>query len=610
MEAGYGAWYFESGGNKKVFDGALSNTDRIGDIVLSFGRASDNPPCRSSVGGWFGSARDQRMEVLISNTSTGWVGYRIRYISDEEAELVVVGADLPTFDAPVCVDEWVRSLEHRVPHLTICWNRRDRRLHVWTDRLGTIHAYYANNGKCAAIGTFFPAVADIASDKKIDWEAITGFMAFGFFPQDRTFYKDVYILRPASHYEFDEFGRLVRHERYWEWYHEPYVNRSFQDTVTEFADCFHEVVRDLVRDGRVAVPISGGLDSRSTVAALEPELVRSGRLWFYSYGYTHQSIEISIARKIAQTRNLPFDAFTVVPYLFDKLDVVLAAVEGFQDLTQCRQAVVVDELSEHADYVIGAHYGDLWLGDMGLASLDCNEISEELVLHHALRKVLKRGREWLIDNLCKPNLGESDSNCILRQFTVDELIRLAHVADPDFRIKVFKTDNWCFRWTLASIRMFRAGAIPRLPFCDPRLIDFFCTVPTEFVVGRRLQVEYLKRYAPDLARITWQPYDANLYSYHRFNTWHIPKRALKKAWRILTRKPVIQRNWELQFLNDRGRGGLHDWLLRSGLKLHDLVSRESVKELLDAFYGDPSDPGKGYTVSMLLTFSAWLERYG
>jgi hypothetical protein len=85
---------------------------------------------------------------------------------------------------------------------------------------------------------------------------------------------------------------------------------------------------------------------------------------------------------------------------------------------------------------------------------------------------------------------------------------------------------------------------------------------------------------------------------------------LKKAWRTLTGQRVIERNWEVQLLGETGRGGLRDWLLRPGLQLHEYVHPELVTDLLEAFYRSLLDPGCGYTVSMLFTFSAWLERYG
>ena len=68
---------------------------------------------------------------------------------------------------------------------------------------------------------------------------------------------------------------------------------------------------------------------------------------------------------------------------------------------------------------------------------------------------------------------------MLRQFVGDGMTPLQSIEDADFQVKAFKTDNWSFRWTLSSLRMFQAAAFPRLPFYDHRLADFFCTVPSE-----------------------------------------------------------------------------------------------------------------------------------
>src|SRR5258707_883392 len=102
-----------------------------------------------------------------------------------------------------------------------------------------------------------------------------------------------------------------------------------------------------LREGKIAVPISGGLDSRCTVAAVNG-LNEHDSLWSYSYGYSEDSTETHISREVARARRLPFTAFTVKPYLFDRLQRVLGAVEGFQDVTQCRQAAVLEELRQKA----------------------------------------------------------------------------------------------------------------------------------------------------------------------------------------------------------------------------------------------------------------------
>lgn len=489
--------------------------------------------------------------------------------------------------------------------LIFAFNGKARQWHVWTDRFATLHTYYGSDGQRAAIGTFHPAVVAASSRRRLDWQGLTGFFGFGFFPQDRTYFEDVRILQPASHYVFDEHGALRNHDRYWAWRHEPDPKRSYDDTVAAFNDTFVGVMRDLLRENRVAIPISGGLDSRTTLAAANGSA--GHRLWSYSYGYADDSIETRIAGQLAQARALPFQQFTVQPYLFDKLDEVLAGIEGFQDVTLSRQAFVADEIGQHADYVISAHLGDLWMGDMGL--VDQPNADDETVVEYTLQKMQKTGHAWLLQNLCegRPNAGKATG--FLKEVVREQMKPLRHIECPDFRAKAYKRETWSWRWTTASIRMFQATAFPRLAYDDTRLTDLMCTIPSAFVSQRRLQIDFLKRFAPDLARVPWQPYDASLFHYQHFNTWLLPKRAIKKAARLLAAKKIFERNWEVQFLNDRGRKGLQHWLLRPGLKLHEFVAPAKVQELLDNFYVAPLEERRGYTVSMLLTFSAWLEKY-
>jgi hypothetical protein len=192
----------------------------------------------------------------------------------------------------------------------------------------------------------------------------------------------------------------------------------------------------------------------------------------------------------------------------------------------------------------------------------------------------------------------------------EELSKLESIADYDFRVKAYKTEQWSFRWSLPAIRVFQSAAWPRLVFYDTRMADFFCSVPSEWLCARQMQIDYLKRFAPDLAHIIWQPYRANLYAYRYYNSWLLPRRALEKLWRSLTRQQVTERNWEVQFLCPQGRAGLNAWLLRPGLRLHEYFSPASLSQLLADFQVRSLDKEIGYTLSMLVTFSAWLETYG
>jgi asparagine synthase (glutamine-hydrolysing) len=586
----------------------LRNQQFVGDLLLVFGLGSVFLRGRNSTGPPETLAQQNEWSLYSFPTNSRWKGYPLLNFSFANWQVWVVGEIYGANDVEQAGNlvkdaiekENLSSLNGH--YLLLGWNSQKREWNIWTNRLATIHAYHTETKNGAAIGTCFGSVARAAGNYDFDEFGLLGFFAFGFFPQSRTYYKNVRILRPSTHETFDSSGKSINSKRYWNWSFQPNHQRSYDDTVAEFAMLLRDIMNDLTRSGRIALPISGGLDSRSTVAATEA----NNNIWAFSYGYSPDSAETKIARQIATARNVRFDAFTIKPYLIDLLPYVAEAVEGFQDITQTRQAAVNDQLRNNADYVIAAHWGDVWLDGFGLPEKQ----TEEQMISHAMKKFKKRGSNWLLENICPAFLKNESYENILTEIIRDELRSLNTIEDAEFWLKALKTEQWSFRWTISSLRAYQLAVFQRLPFYDIRMIDFFNTVPSAFVQDRQLQIDYLKHYASDLARITWQVYDANLYQYQHFNSWLLPKRVLKKTQRMISRRPVFQRNWEVQFLSESGRKSLRQYLCNGpGFKVEKFVSAQKIDTLLNEFFASPS-PEFGYTVSMLLTFAAWLENHG
>lgn len=586
---------------------APRSVEWVGDWLLEFSDGAAGFPTRLPTATWRIERQAETWRLWSAPPVDGWRGMPMVRVQHEHWTAWLVGELYGTadpFEAVTNVVEGITSAATLNGHfILLAHETAANKWSVWSNRQATLHAYWATNGSRAAVGTFSPAVAAAAGCATLDWEALTSFFGFGFFAGDRTYRQGVHILRPASCTRFDATGRFLSQERYRHWRFAPDEGRSYDETVEEFAGLFGQVMGELTATGLIALPISGGLDSRSTVAAIAPESPTIDRIWAYSYGYHDDSVETRIAGQLAAARGLSFDRFTVAPYLFDRLPHVMAAVEGFQDVTQARQAAIVDELDEHADYLIAAHWGDVYLDDMGV---DTEHRTPAGLTDQAVKKFNKGGNRWLLDHLCRPQLAAEPSQ-LLHDMIAAELERVGTAEDPDFRIKMLKSDQWSARWTTASLRMFQAAAFPRLPFYDTRLVDFFCTVPTEFVRGRRLQIDYLRRYAPDLASVPWQVTGQSLFHSRQNTRFDVALRALRKGWRLVRGRRVIERNWEVQFMSRKGRAQLADWLVRPGLLLHEYVALREIEKLLEEFYSDPYTEKRGYTVSMLLTFSAWLE---
>ena len=573
----------------------------VGDLLVTF--ETDVPPRAGRPGAsWRLAGQGETWRVWQSSPTAGWHGAPLtRVESDGRAAWLLgelYGTARPAADVAAVLDGRASPNTLNGHFLLLAHDAPAGEWHVWTNRHASLHAYVASDGRRVALGTCFRAVAAAAARPDLDWEALTTFFGFGFCAADRTFLRDVGVLRPATHTRFDARGRLLAIERYWQWRREPDTTRSPADTLAEYAERFQAVMDDLLA-GDVVIPISGGLDSRSTVAAVNGD---TSRLWAFSYGYRPDSVETRIAARVAAARALPFAAFTIPPYLFDNLPRVIGSTEGFHDITLSRQASAVDAIARHGDFVIAAHWGDVYHDAMGVA--DATPPGDMPAV--ADGKFRKTGSDWLLRHVAAPHLGGAPDE-LLRATLAGELRRIGPLDDPDFTLKALKVDQYGPRSVGAALRVYQSAAFPRLPFYDARLVDFFCTVPTAGVAGRRLQIAYLQQYAPDLARVPWQETERDLFSGRQSAPEQLIRRTVRKSRSIITGQHPIQRNWEVQFLGHDGRAGLHEWLLRPGRRLHDLVPIETVGELMAAFDHDPWAEKRSYTVSLLLTLSVWLD---
>lgn len=469
-------------------------------------------------------------------------------------------------------------------------------VHVFTDRFGTYHAYIYDDGSNAAIATFYLGLAKQAMNKDLDWEGLTGFFTMGFFPNTSTYLKCIKVLEPATHYHFNDHLKIVSQRRYWNW-----VEKDERKSVDEYLHDMHTSLstslNTAVADKRVALPISGGLDSRTVAGILTDKDDKSySSIWGYSYGFAKGPAETKIAGEIARTRNIPFHYYAVPRYLFDNITRIAESTDLFSYIDGTRQASTVDMIKEKADVVIGGHWGDVWLNDMGVQQ-------DSDFLPAFQKKIIKRGSDWFIDNMCSQHVPNSKD--LLNDYFLTAIGKYDHIKNPDLKMKIYKTDHWSFRWTLSGTRMYQAGAMPVLPFYDKHVVDALVNVPTELLKGRGLQVEYLKKYHRDLAKVPWQEYGTNLFLYKTFNNRSLIYRAYNKIKRTITPGQFISRNWELFYLNKEGREQIEKALL-DNQQLVAIVCRQKLEDFINEFYSNPTRDN-GFTMSMLHTFARFVE---
>ncbi len=422
------------------------------------------------------------------------------------------------------------------------------------------------------------------------------FAATGFFLDEDTFYKERKVLKPAYNYRVDG-DRVIECKPWFQWNYQP-REISFKKVVTEFSDLFEAIIAEQVRDEKVILPLSGGLDSRTQAAALAH---LKKRVHAYSYSFYRGHDETSYSRKIAKECSFGFTAWQIPKgYLWPEIKR-LADLNGcYSEFTHPRSMAFIDQYQELGEVFSLGHWGDVLFDGMGID--DDLSIDEQVTI--LMKKIIKRGGVDLATKLWEAWKIDGDFLDYFRARIKMLLSEINISNNANAQIRAFKSLYWAPRWTSASLSIFESAAAITLPYYDDRMCQFICTVPESFLASRQIQIAYLKKRAPKLAAITWQdhrPY--NLYNYQWDKTpWNLPYRVWDKARRVtqaLLSGPLVQRNWEIQFLGESNEAQLKSFLF-DDLSVENWIPQSVVTHFFKKFKEEDA-LHNSHPVSMLLT---------
>ncbi|MFN0088101.1 MAG: asparagine synthase (glutamine-hydrolyzing) [Blastocatellia bacterium] len=145
------------------------------------------------------------------------------------------------------------------------------RLHLVRDHLGVKPLYYADVGGRLIFGSEIKAIlASEAYSPEIDRQSMRDFFSFLYVPAPRTIFRDIHQLPPAHWLEYDlARRRIVRVERYWgpkDWAAPPVEAGDRRRALRElFTDA---VGRQMISDVPLGAFLSGGVDSNVIVGLM------------------------------------------------------------------------------------------------------------------------------------------------------------------------------------------------------------------------------------------------------------------------------------------------------------------------------------------------------
>ncbi|MFL2983041.1 MAG: asparagine synthase-related protein [Candidatus Neomarinimicrobiota bacterium] len=427
-------------------------------------------------------------------------------------------------------------------------------------------------------------------NEELNFEAICYWFSTGFFFKDEDF-----LLNGENK---DQISDVFEG-----WYYKP-KNIAFEKVVNQFSNLFESLIMDKISGKNIVLPLSGGLDSRTLAVALR----NNRNVVAYSYEFEGGIKETEYARQIAEVYGWEFHSY-IIPrgYLWNDIDQLSKINQCKTEFTHPRQMAVIDQISNLGEINLSGSMGDLLFDTLPISD-NCSLESQKQIL---MDLIIKQGGKEIAQDLwghwgIKENFEDKLSYEIGKKF-LD-----ININNPASRIRAFKALHYVRNWTNINMKVFSEYNSIYAPYQDNKMCEFICEIPEKYLANRKIQIEYIKLKAPELAKIPWQNYDLDLYRYTQFNNLYFPRRMYRYFKRIILenifkKKPIIQRNWELQFTGGSNEKYLENWLFENK-KLKKIIPESIIQSYYELFLNDDSVK-YSHPISMLLTISVWTKRF-
>jgi asparagine synthase (glutamine-hydrolysing) len=380
------------------------------------------------------------------------------------------------------------------------WDRRQRQLVLFNDRLGLHPVYYAQVDGGLLFGSGVRALlADPALSRTVDRVALHQFLIHDHVLDDRTFLESARLLPQASTLTFRDGAVAIR--PYWQLrYPDCYEPQPEQAYVEQLGHHLRQAVRRQQPDSRpAALLLSGGLDSRLLLGLL-CEGDRTVQTFTFGIPGCDDAV---VAAEVARARRTTHRFFELKSdWLIEMADAAVRATDGLGNIVNLHAMATVEAQSRHADILYKGFLGDALLGFAVFRQMWGD-------YENGARYEVHRGVHRANGVL---NYEPSDDPLLL---TDDFASRVGDGAYQAYRDGMdrsgarqlanqrlyFDLTQRVPRMTLNGVEGARTKAIVRLPFGDNDLIDFALTVPPGFLFERYLPRTALVTMFPDLAGI-------------------------------------------------------------------------------------------------------------
>lgn len=384
---------------------------------------------------------------------------------------------------------------HGADGVFAAWNFDGEQLTVETDRYGLYPLFVHVDRREIMVSPSIPQLLDRGAPRDLDFDALAVFLHIGFFLRDETPFRGIRALPPGGRLVWTRDALTVDGAVF----HTTPLEIGYDAAVDAYVDLFRQAMRRRPPQGRVAVPLSGGRDSRHILLELvagghTPEVCVTAR------HYPPRSDEdAAVASRVAAALGLPH----VLLDLADEFEAETAKnlATSFCTDEHAWFAAVAAYLGRGFTTVYDGIGGDVLSAGLFLTS---DRVAKQAQgRYHDLAEVFLKARSArTLAGVLTRGLRTRLSRARARERIAAELAVHADAANP--------IGSFCF-WNrtrreiaLAPYALGPAAATVYAPYLDHDLYDFLAALPAAMLVDRRFHTATITRAFPAQAGLAYE----------------------------------------------------------------------------------------------------------
>lgn len=358
---------------------------------------------------------------------------------------------------------------------------------IINDRYGYFtYYYYLENNKytfCNETEVLLNSMENI----DIDENSLNDFLNYGYMIDHKTMIKNVKKINPASIIRMSSEGLLT--ERYWGW---NAIKKNCDDTyeaaVIKTGELFIKAVEKIVnKHDSFNIPLSGGLDSRAIVAAIDYLGANHKINLAYTFGKKGCEDHL-IAREVAKVAGVPYKLIEITPEFWWE-NIENNVIKSMGGINIIHTHAIASRKAGLDKVFLNGFIGDLVLGGSFLRPEIINMDSEEFASY---LKTNMRGAEGLVSTDMLVNFIE------VKEFYSEP----KHYGSKDY---FFLESSRVKNFTLVGTSVLGDRFNDAFPFVDNDLLDYVYSLPDEWRLNSKLYKDMLLKYFPRFYKnIRWQ----------------------------------------------------------------------------------------------------------